>query len=287
MNADPAHPTAELPKTVTFAEAGTILLLGAGRMGGALLAGWLDRGLDPSHVVAVDPHLSEEMAAILARRGVRHETAVPSGAAFRVALIAVKPQSMAEALPALAAALGPETLAISIAAGTPIATFETHLGARPIVRAMPNTPAQVGRGVTVAVGNAAVSPLDHAVTTHLLKAVGSVEWVEDEALIDAVTAVSGSGPAYVFHLVEALATAGTAAGLPADLAMRLARGTVSGAGELLARADDSAEILRRNVTSPGGTTAAALAVLMRPEGLTALMTEAVAAAAARSRELSA
>jgi pyrroline-5-carboxylate reductase len=268
-----------------LASAAPLLLLGVGKMGGALLAGWLDGGLPAAGVVAVDPAPAPEMADFLARRGVRHATAVPPGLAPRVAVVAVKPQTMGAALPALVGALAPQTLVVSIAAGTPIAAFEAALGARPVVRAMPNTPAQVGRGVTVCVANPRVTDADRALATALLAAVGSVDWVADEALIDAVTAVSGSGPAYVFLLAECLAAAGEKAGLPADLAMRLARGTVCGASELLFRSDLAAEALRRNVASPGGTTAAALAVLMADDGLAPLMARAVAAAAARSREL--
>jgi pyrroline-5-carboxylate reductase len=150
---------------------------------------------------------------------------------------------------------------------------------------MPNTPAAIGRGITVAVANAAVSAPQKAVADALLRSAGAVEWVTDEALIDAVTAVSGSGPAYVFHLVEALAEAGIAAGLPEGLAQRLARETVSGSGELLHRSTLPPAVLRQNVTSPGGTTAAALEVLMAGDGLAALMTRAVAAAKRRAGEL--
>lgn len=266
-----------------------LLLIGAGKMGGALLTGWLDNGLPADGVVVVDPHPSEAMQAFLATRGVRHETTVPAGLAPKVAVIAVKPQSMGEALPRLVAALTPATMVVSIAAGTTVATFEAALGARPVVRAMPNTPAQVGRGVSVLCANALASSDARALATALLATVGHVEWVEDEGQIDAVTAVSGGGPAYVFLLVEALAAAAEKAGLPADLSMRIARETVSGSGELLARAAEPAAILRKNVTSPGGTTAAALKVLMGPQGdggVFPLMEEAIAAATARSRELS-
>lgn len=273
------------PDPAALSAAAPLLLLGAGKMGGALLAGWLDGGLDASDVIAVDPSPAPEVAAFLAARGVRHETAVPDDLTARVAVVAVKPQTMGAALPALKAALGAESLVVSIAAGTTLAAFAGAFGEQPVVRAMPNTPAQVGRGVTVCVANALVEDADRALAEALLAAVGSVDWVGDEALIDAVTAVSGSGPAYVFLLAECLAEAGVKAGLPRPLAERLARGTVSGAGELLYRSELPAETLRRNVTSPGGTTAAALAVLAAEEGLPRLMTQAVAAAAARSREL--
>lgn len=266
-----------------------LLLLGAGKMGGALLAGWLEQGLPAAGIVAVDPNPSPEMRDFLERQGVRHETEIPLDFAPAVAVVAVKPQSMGAALPRLVAALTPETIVVSIAAGTTIATFEQALGARPVVRAMPNTPAQVGRGVTVLVANDRADAKARAIATALLEAVGIAEWVEDEVLIDAVTAVSGGGPAYVFLLVETLAAAAIKAGLPAELAVRIARGTVAGSGELLARASEEAAVLRRNVTSPGGTTAAALGVLMGPDGnggLFPLMEQAIAAATARSRELS-
>ena len=262
-----------------------LLLLGVGKMGSAMLAGWIERGLPPAAVVAVDPSPPPEVTRLLAEHGVRHFAAVPPAEGFRIAVVAVKPQSMATALPALAPALDPDTAIVSIAAGTPVAAFEAALGPRPVVRAMPNTPAQVGRGVSVCFGNARADAAVRAVATDLLAAVGSVDWIAEEGLIDAVTAVSGSGPAYVFLLAECLAAAGVAAGLPEDLAARIARNTVSGAGELLHRSELDPETLRRNVTSPGGTTAAALAVLMAEHGLAPLMRDAVAAATARSREL--
>ncbi len=194
---------------------------------------------------------------------------------------------MEQVFPPLAKLAGPGTVVLSIAAGKSIASFEKHLApGSAVVRAMPNTPAAIGRGITGAVANAAVTPAQKDACDALLSAVGEVVWVADERLIDAVTAVSGSGPAYVFYLAECLAEAGCAAGLPADLAMQLARATVTGAGELMHRSDVPAATLRQNVTSPGGTTAAALGVLMRGEsGLAALMREAVLAAEKRGREL--
>jgi pyrroline-5-carboxylate reductase len=180
----------------------------------------------------------------------------------------------------------PETVFLSIAAGKTLAFFSRQLGAEAaIVRAMPNTPAAIGRGITVACPNPYASAVQIALCDRLLAAAGEVAWVDDEALIDAVTAVSGSGPAYVFLLIECLAKAGIAAGLPADLAVRLARATVAGSGELARLSSEPAEVLRQNVTSPGGTTRAALDVLMAADGLETLMRKAVAAAAARSREL--
>jgi pyrroline-5-carboxylate reductase len=170
-------------------------------------------------------------------------------------------------------------------AGPKLGFLRSALGDLAIVRAMPNTPAAIGRGITVGVPNARVTADQRALADTLLRAVGAVEWVDDEGLIDAVTAVSGSGPAYVFLLAESLARAGAAAGLPADLSARLARATVSGAGELLHQSALDAATLRQNVTSPGGTTAAALGVLMAESGLDPLLEKAVAAATKRSREL--
>jgi pyrroline-5-carboxylate reductase len=197
----------------------------------------------------------------------------------------VKPQVATDVVPGLAPLAAPGTVAVSIMAGKTIAFLEGCLPAAAIVRAMPNTPASIGRGITVAVPNERVTPRQRALTTRLLAACGQVEWADDEALIDAVTAVSGSGPAYVFLMAESLARAGAAAGLPADLAARLARATVAGAGELLHRSDLEAATLRQNVTSPAGTTAAALEVLMAADGFDPLLKKAVAAAVRRSREL--
>jgi pyrroline-5-carboxylate reductase len=202
-------------------------------------------------------------------------------------VLAIKPQMLDAAAPALARLFGADSLLISILAGKTMANLGARLPARAIVRAMPNTPASIGRGITGAFASEATSPAQRAQADFLLGGVGAVEWVDSESLIDAVTAISGSGPAYVFHLVEALAQAGAALGLPDDLALRLARATVEGSGELLHLSPEiTAEILRKNVTSPGGTTQAALDVLMAPEGLAALMARATAAAARRAGELS-
>jgi pyrroline-5-carboxylate reductase len=266
--------------------AGLLVLLGAGKMGGALLEGWLRAGLDPHKIAVLEPQPSPEIEK-LASRGVRLNPQA-SGIAT-AAVIAVKPQVAAEVLPTLRPMLAPSSLAVSIMAGRTLGFMAGALG-KPgeascaLVRAMPNTPAAIGRGITVAVAqraSAAQRELAHA----LLAATGTVEWVEDEALLDAVTAVSGSGPAYVFLLAETLAKAGVAAGLPAPLAQKLARETVAGSGELLHRSPLAASTLRENVTSPGGTTAAALAILMGKDGLGALMERAIATATARSREL--
>ncbi|WP_408628684.1 pyrroline-5-carboxylate reductase [Aurantimonas marina] len=262
-----------------------ILLLGGGNMGAALLGGWLESGLESSRVLVVDPKIGDALRQLIDRHGVRHATSVPDEA-FDVALLAIKPQMMGEALPSLRAALKPESLIVSIAAGTSVAAIETRLGERPVVRAMPNTPALIGRGITGAYANARVEAAGRAVADGLLSASGPVEWVDSEALIDAVTGVSGSGPAYVFYLAECLARAGGAAGLPAELAMRLARHTIAGAGELMIRSEDTPEKLRRNVTSPNGTTQAALDVLMADDGLAALMLRAVQAARDRAEALS-
>jgi pyrroline-5-carboxylate reductase len=252
-----------------------------------MLEGWLRLGLDASKVVALDPRAPTESAAMLERAGVRLNPDLTGLGRPAVIVLAIKPQTMAAALPPLAALAGEGTLVLSIMAGKTIADMAALLPpATAIVRAMPNTPAAVGRGITVAVPNDHVRDAQRQAADALLRAVGKVDWVSDEGLIDAVTAVSGSGPAYVFHLVEAMATAGEAAGLPADLAMRLARATVEGAGELLFRSDQTAATLRENVTSPGGTTAAALEVLRGEGGLTPLVSRAVAAAKRRAGELS-
>ena len=265
---------------------GPILLVGGGKMGGAMLAGWLERGLSPADVLVRDPAPPADVAALLKTKGVGCAPDAAPARAPSVLLLAVKPQVAGDVLPQIAPLVGPATTIVSVMAGKTIAWLAERLPAgTAIVRAMPNTPAAVGRGITVAVPNVHVAPAARALADAMLAATGAVEWIDDEAHMDAVTAVSGSGPAYVFLLAESLARAGEAAGLPADLAMRLARATVAGSGELLHRASEDAATLRKNVTSPGGTTAAALAVLMADDGLDPLMTKAVAAAARRSREL--
>ena len=260
---------------------GTIVLAGAGKMGGAMLTGWLAGGLDAGRVVVVEPHPSDEIKA-LAAKGVRlnPKDAVPA----ETLVMAVKPQTFRDAGPMVKPFVGASTLVVSIMAGTNIAALEEVCGGM-VVRAMPNTPAAIGRGITVAVPAKKVSAAQRAIADALLRATGSVEWVEDEKLMDAVTAVSGSGPAYVFLLAEELARAGVEAGLPEELAGRLARETVAGSGELLHRSDLPASTLRKNVTSPGGTTQAALEVLMAKDGLQPLMIRAIAAATKRSIEL--
>lgn len=260
-----------------------ILLVGCGKMGGALLAGWLKRGIAAADVVVVEPNPVPGLPAGL--RQVADAAAVPADFVPDIVMLAVKPQAMDQAAPAYARYAG-RACFLSIAAGKTIAGLNALLGGgAAIVRSMPNTPAAVGRGITVCCASAAVSGGQRDACQSLLEAVGEVGWVEDEALIDAVTAVSGSGPAYVFWLTECLAAAGEKAGLDAALSARLARATVFGAGELMRQSADGPAQLRKNVTSPNGTTQAALDVLMAPDGLGPLMDRAVAAAARRSREL--
>jgi pyrroline-5-carboxylate reductase len=263
---------------------GTLVLVGAGKMGGAMLEGWLALGLDPAKVAILEPKPADEIAA-LKDRGVRINPAPASITDAAVIILAVKPQVAADVVPPLKTLARPGTVAVSVMAGKTIAFLEGALGDIAVVRSIPNTPAAIGRGITVAVPNAKVTAAQRTLAHTLLSSVGAVEWVDDEALIDTATAVSGSGPAYVFLLAESLARAGAAAGLPADLAARLARATVAGSGELLHRSPLEAATLRQNVTSPNGTTAAALAILMAADGLDPMLEKAVAAATKRSREL--
>ncbi|WP_299043331.1 pyrroline-5-carboxylate reductase [uncultured Tateyamaria sp.] len=258
-----------------------LLLLGCGKMGSAMLAGWLERGLPASSVWVQDPAPSPWVQST----GVHVNAVLPAGPA--IVLIAVKPQMMGDALPAIAAFGGGDTVFVSVAAGTPLSAFEDVFGAAtPIVRAMPNTPAAVGRGITAICANAAgQAALDEA--EMLLSAVGDVVRLEGEHQMDAVTGVSGSGPAYVFHMIETLAAGGVAQGLPGDLAMQLAKATVAGAGQLAMDAEETPAQLRVNVTSPNGTTQAALEVLMDENaGFPNLLPRAVKAATERSKELS-
>ncbi|MFN2306512.1 MAG: pyrroline-5-carboxylate reductase [Paracoccaceae bacterium] len=258
-----------------------LVLLGCGKMGSAMLAGWLQGGLPPASVTVLDPKPSDWLQGT----GVNLNTDLPDNPA--IALIAVKPQMMGDALPAMKALGGGGTLMVSVAAGTPISTFEQSFGAdTPIVRAMPNTPAAVGRGITAIIGNAASTATHLDLAEALLQAVGQVVRLDNEGQMDAVTGVSGSGPAYVFHMIETMAAAGVAQGLPEDMALQLAKATVAGAGVLAEDADEDPGQLRVNVTSPNGTTQAALEVLMDPKhGFPALLNRAVKAAADRSREL--
>ena len=259
-----------------------LVLLGCGKMGSAMLAGWLDREVPASAVHVIDPAPSDWLQGT----GVAINGPLPDNPA--IALIAVKPQMMGDALPALQKLGGGETLFLSVAAGTLIASFEAAFGSdTPIIRAMPNTPAAVGRGITAIIGNAHATPAQLDLAEALLKAVGQVVRLESEAQMDAVTAVSGSGPAYVFLLIETMTAAGIRQGLSEDLALQLARATVAGAGHLAEVSGEAPGQLRVNVTSPGGTTQAALDVMMDPEtGFPALLDRAIAAAANRSKELS-
>jgi len=265
---------------------GPLLLLGCGKMGGALLSRWLDRGLPADGVAVVEPNAAvfEPFAA----RGVARYDRVgdlPRDVAPKIVILAVKPQVMAAATGDLRRLAVAGSVFLSIAAGKTIASLEALLGDAALVRAMPNTPALVGCGTAVLVANPRVAQRQRDDCEALLAAVGETAWVDCESLLDAVTAVSGSGPAYVFYLIECMAQAGIAAGLPEELSMQIARSTVTGAGELVRQSGEAAAQLRRNVTSPGGTTQAALEVLMADDGLAPLMARAIAAAAERSREL--
>jgi pyrroline-5-carboxylate reductase len=272
------------PDKTRLDDIGILALVGAGKMGGAMLEGWLALGLDASNVIVIEPQPSPELVVLEQKGAVLNP---PAGAVSNIGTIvlAVKPQVAADVLPAVAAMTGHGTLVLSIMAGRTLAFLQSGLPKAAIVRAMPNTPAAIGRGITVAVANATVTAEQKIKAQHLLAASGAVEWISDESLMDAVTAVSGSGPAYVFLLAETLTQAGIAAGLPQALAAKLARETVAGAGELLHRSPLDPATLRKNVTSPGGTTAAALDVLMAADGLDSLMRAAVLAAAKRSRDL--
>lgn len=258
-----------------------LVLLGCGKMGSALLEGWLNGGIAPNSVHVLDPAPSEWLQS----QGVHINEKLPGNPA--ICLLAVKPQLMGEALPTMAALGNGTTLFLSIAAGTSIAHFEEALGAQtPIIRSMPNTPAAIGKGITAIVGNEHTTAVHLDMADGLLAAVGKVVRLASEDQIDAVTGVSGSGPAYVFHLIETMAKAGEAQGLPADMAMKLAKATVAGAGALAEEAAEDPSQLRVNVTSPGGTTAAALKVLMDEDrGFPKLLGDAVKAASDRGREL--
>lgn len=261
-----------------------ILLVGCGKMGSALLMGWLRQGIAAADIIVVEPNSISDLPA-----GIRHVDAagaIPADFSPALIMLAVKPQVVDTVTPAYLGYAAKGACFLSIAAGKTIATLNHLLGgAAAIIRAMPNTPAAVGAGITVACANGAVSAEQRTICENLLAAVGEVGWVEDEALIDAVTAVSGSGPAYVFWMTECLAAAGEKVGLDAELANRLARATVAGSGALMRQSPESPAQLRRNVTSPNGTTQAALDVLMAPDGLAPLLDRAVAAAARRSKEL--
>ena len=268
--------------------AGPLVLVGCGKMGGALLHGWLRRGLAPADAFVVEPD-----AGVRARSCAQHGVhalaaaeALPVDLQPRALVFAVKPQAMAGVLPAYRTLVAGGAVVLSIAAGTAMARFEAAFDQRtPIVRAMPNTPAAIGQGVTALCANEHVSAAQRQLCSALMAAVGAVHWIDDEAQMHAITALSGGGPAYVFLLIETLARAGMACGLPQDLARALARATVAGSGALAASSEEPVEVLRQNVTSPGGTTQAALAVLMAADGIQPLFDRAIAAGARRSREL--
>ena len=265
-----------------------VLLVGGGKMGGAMLRGWMVRGLAADNVRVIEPFeaAAEELRSELSVSVLDGPDALDSGFTPDVVVFAVKPQGMDEIVPLYAGIGAGGPVVLSIAAGRNIAFFECALGnSTPIVRTMPNTPAAVGRGITAACANRQVSEEQKTTCQSLLEAVGDVVWIDDEGQIDAVTAVSGSGPAYVFYLIECMAAAGEAQGLAPEIAEKLARATVAGSGELARQSADAAGTLRENVTSRGGTTAAALEVLMADNGMKPLMSEAIAAAARRSREL--
>jgi pyrroline-5-carboxylate reductase len=261
-----------------------VLLVGCGKMGSAMLHGWLAAGLAPANAFVVEPGPTAGVP-----RGVTWVFKVeelPADLQPDVVVLAVKPQMMDAAAPSFRPLVGKGALVLSVAAGKTIGAYEAYFGAAtPVVRAMPNTPAAVGRGASVLIANANVSQVQRQLAEQMLAAVGTVDWITDEALMHVVTAMSGGGPAYVFLLIETLAASGAKLGLPADLAMRLARTTVSGSGELARLAPEPAAQLRQNVTSPNGTTQEALAVLMAEGGMQELFDKAIAAAARRSVEL--
>lgn len=269
-----------------MAMSGHIVLVGAGNMGGAILRGWIDNGIDAQKIFVSDPNVSHEFAQYLSDHNISFAASVPQDLIAGCLVLAVKPQMMTAVLPALSDIVGPQTVIISIAAGTSISVIKEHLANGLVIRAMPNTPAMIGRGIT---GLVAEKPIDESLRAdiaELMEACGLVEWVENEDMLNAVTALSGSGPAYVFYLTEVMAAAGRELGLGENIAMRLAKETVSGAGELIRRSDDEPSQLRENVTSPGGTTAAALNVLMKDSAMPALFAKALRAAKDRADELS-
>jgi pyrroline-5-carboxylate reductase len=268
--------------------AGPLLLVGCGKMGGALLAGWIAKGLPP-----VDTYVVEPEARLRTQARDRHGVVafaepkeLPTDLRPRAIVFAVKPQAMGVVLPAYEHLVASGTVVLSIAAGTALARFEAAFGAEtPIVRAMPNTPAAIGQGITALCANRHASAHQRKLCGALMAAVGQVLWVDDEEQMHAITALSGSGPAYVFYLIEVMAKAAIDSGLPEALAWPMARATVAGSAALAASSDRPVEALRQQVTSPGGTTQAALEVLMAPDGMLPLFERAVAAAAQRSREL--
>ena len=268
----------------------SLCLIGCGNMGGAMARGWVSSGYDRGKITFIDPHFDPLFKKWADGENIRCLANIEDwrGEKPDFILIALKPQNVDSVLPKLADLLSEENVLLSVAAGKTIAGFERVFAGRKlrIVRVMSNTPAQVGRAMSVCADNGRVSEGQKAIVNRLMGAIGAVEWVGDESLMDAVTAVSGSGPAYLFYLTETLAQAGEKAGLPADLAEKLAIETMSGAGELMRQSTLGAAKLRENVTSPNGTTEQALGVLMEKEnGLPSLLERAVKAATDRSREL--
>ncbi|MCP5381766.1 MAG: pyrroline-5-carboxylate reductase [Kordiimonadaceae bacterium] len=266
-----------------------ILLVGCGKMGSAMLSGWLKRKLDIAAIHIVEPnidHVKAEFEELASSQLHNSFESIPSKLKPSFIILAVKPQMMDDVMETLKASHLSGDVIVSVAAGRTIHYFEDHIGrSQAIIRAMPNTPAAIGRGITVCCANRLVSDEKREICTLLLQAVGLVEWIDDESLMDAVTALSGSGPAYVFAMVEAMASAGESIGLDPELSRRLARETVCGSGALLDKSREKASKLRENVTSPGGTTAAALDVLMADDGIFRIMRRAMQEAKARSKEL--
>lgn len=266
---------------------GTVVLVGCGNMGRAMLEGWLTAGkLEPAQVLVVEPEEAlRERASALGVATIADINGIAPDVTPKLVIFAVKPQVIATVAPAYAG-FSPNATFLSVAAGIPIAAFEKFLGRdAAIIRCMPNTPAAIGKGMMVTVANPAVTPKMASFVADLLSASGKVVEIADEAQMDIVTAVSGSGPAYVFHFIECLTAAGEAAGLPPDTARLLAMQTVHGAAALAAESDEEPGELRRQVTSPNGTTAAALSVLMGDDRMKKLVGEAVEAARIRSEEL--
>ena len=268
----------------TLSGLGPVALIGAGKMGLALARGWIEAGLPASSLVLVDPQPGEATRRFSEAAGVELRSEPPARPPA-VLILAIKPQMMGDVLPRLRPLVGPHTLVVSIAAGISMARIAEGLGTQRVIRTMPNTPAQIGQGISGAYAGAGVDAADRHAAEALLRAAGEVVWVDSEAAIDGITAVSGSGPAYVFHFVEALAAAARQQGFDEAQAMRLARQTVIGAAALMAADATAVDVLRQNVTSPKGTTEAGLAVLMGPEGLTPLLEKTVTAARRRSEEL--
>ena len=268
--------------------AGPLLLVGCGKMGTALLRGWLENGLDRRDVIVVEPAaaLRASLEDDFGIEAVPDVYGIPREFRCLALIFAVKPQMMSDVLPLYAERRARETVVLSIAAGTAVERFEQVFGSdAAVIRAMPNTPAAIGQGVTALFANPHVDETQRGLAEALMRAVGAVHWIDDEALMHPITAMSGGGPAYVFLLIETLAQAGIANGLPEELAWPMARATVIGSGGLAGASDEDAATLRRNVTSPRGTTEAALGVLMAEGGIQPLFDRAIAAATQRSKDL--